>query len=95
MEDILTGIAYLFLQICYHIFMAAIRPCKYLISIEYRKELKSAWSGKSKIHFYSYVFYGLVPFILLLAYLIYHFYLKEPEPTKMEQLKNIFSKNLQ
>lgn len=70
--------------------MVAIRPIKYLISYEYRRELKSKWSDSPRVLFYIYVFYGLVLFVLLISYIVYHFYLKEPDPTKIEQLKRVF-----
>ena len=95
MEDALLAIAALILQIFLQILWAAKRPWKYLLSAKYREQLNEEWSGRSRVVFYGYVFYGfalLALSFLLVAYAIYFFFfMPEPEPTTMEQLKSKFT----
>ena len=95
MEDALLAIAALILQIFLQVLWAAMRPWKYLLSPEYRQQLNSEWSGRSRVIFYSYVFYGfllLALSVFLVGYAIYFFfYMPEPEPTSLEQLKSKFT----
>jgi magnesium-transporting ATPase (P-type) len=95
MEDVLLAITAFILQLFLQLLLAAKRPWKYVLSVEYRQKLNSEWSGRSRIVFYSYVFYGFVLFalsIFIIAYVIYlFFFMPEPEPTSLEQLKSKFT----
>lgn len=77
-------------QIYLYIFVASIRPFKYLLSSEYRQKIKLEWVDTPRFLFYAYIFYGLILLVLLILYLLYNFYYKEEETTKLEQLKHFF-----
>jgi len=92
MEDVLHAIAALVLQIYFQVLWAAKRPFKYLLSSEYRKQLNLKWSGRSRILFYSYVYFGFILVALLVAIAIYLFSRADPEPNGIEKLKSKFIK---